>query len=278
VIGLSFHSGGMVDKPLSWVIRHLGELGYDGIEIVCGPQAHIRPAEISESQLQIHREELARAGLRCVAINPYTVKPLVEMEREGGAQAFYERLIDLAVALEAPTVNFLPGRFPGSDAEPWRLLVSTLKPLLHYAGERGVGMTIHNHENMILDTPDKVRLFVEQVQMPNLRTLIDATNFHILGSEIPWAVERLAPTLQHCHVKGVLGRFPFHHFLVPGEPGDEFDFPQLVDAVAAAGYEQYISVETFSWMREDKAAVAHRMMRAVLDERGLSRPRIVNSG
>src|SRR5262245_58638396 len=122
MIGLSFHSGGIVDKPLSWVIRNLGDLGYDGIEIVCGPQAHIRPAEATESQLQIHREELDRAGLQCVAINPYTVKPLVEMERDGGARAFYEQLIDLAVALGAPTVNFLPGRFPGGDAEAWRQL------------------------------------------------------------------------------------------------------------------------------------------------------------
>jgi sugar phosphate isomerase/epimerase len=59
--------------------------------------------------------------------------------------------------------------------------------------------------------------------------------------------------------------FPFHHFLVPGEPGDEFDFESLVGALARAGYDGFISVETFSWMREDKAAVAHAMMRPVLE-------------
>src|SRR5262249_36842107 len=62
VIGISFHSGGMVDKPLPWVIRHLGEIGYDGIEIVCGPQAHIRPDDVTDSQLEVIREELAQAG------------------------------------------------------------------------------------------------------------------------------------------------------------------------------------------------------------------------
>ena len=36
-------------------------------------------------------------------------------------------------------------------------------------------------------------------------------------------------------------------------------------ALAQAGYNGYISVETFSWMREDKAVVARDMMRPVLD-------------
>jgi sugar phosphate isomerase/epimerase len=269
LIGISFHSGGMVDKPLEWLISHLAQIGYDGIEIVCGPEAHVRPQEVTEGQLQLLREELDRSGLRCVAINPYTVKPLVEMEREGGAQVFYRQLIDLAVVLGAPAVNFLPGRFPGSDAECWRALVTALKPLLHYAGERGIGMTIHNHENMILDTPDKVRLIIEEVGMPNLRSLFDATNFHILGSDIPWAVERLAPHLQHCHVKGVIGRFPFHHFLVPGEAGDEFGFRELAASLGKSGYAGYISVETFTWTREDKASIGYEMMRAVLEELGL---------
>jgi len=267
LIGISFHSGGMVDKPLPWLIRHLQQIGYDAIEIVCGPRAHIRPGDATDSQIQVVREELDQAGLKCAAINPYTVKPLIEMQQED-AQPFYRQLIDLAVALGAPTVNFLPGRLPSNDADGWQLLVTALKPLLHYAGERGINMTIHNHENMVLDTPDKVRLVIEQVGMPNLKSLFDATNFHILGAEIPYAVERLAPHLQHCHLKGVIGRFPFHHFLVPGEAGDEFDFPGLVGSLARAGYHGYVSVETFSWMREDKAAVAHAMMQPVLDRLG----------
>src|SRR5438105_2265647 len=244
MIGISFHSGGMVDKPLPWLIRHLRQAGYDAVEIVCGPRAHIRPGEVTESQLEVIREELDQARLKCAAINPYTVKPLIEMEQEEGAQLFYQQLIDLAVALRAPTVNFLPGRVATSDADAWRLLVTALKPLLHYAGERGVNMTIHNHENMFLDTPEKVRLIIEQIGMPNLKSLFDATNFHILGSDMPAAVERLLPYLQHCHLKGVIGMFPFHHFLVPGEPGDEFNFESLAAALARAGYHGFISVET----------------------------------
>ena len=39
MIGISFHSGGLADKPLAWVIEHLSSVGYDAIEIVCGRSA-----------------------------------------------------------------------------------------------------------------------------------------------------------------------------------------------------------------------------------------------
>ena len=33
MIGISFHTGGFVDKPLTWVLEHLAKVGYDGVEI-----------------------------------------------------------------------------------------------------------------------------------------------------------------------------------------------------------------------------------------------------
>jgi sugar phosphate isomerase/epimerase len=260
MIGLSFHTGGFQDKPLAWVARHLAEIGYDGIEIVCGPTAHVRTGEPLEAQLEAAREVLRETGLRVVAINPYGVKPLANYAQDEDAYAFYTRLIDIAAGLGAPTVNFLPGRFPESCAAAWRTLVETVKPLLYYAGERGVGLTVHNHENMVLDTPDKTRLFIEQVGLPNLKSLCDITNYYILGYGIEDAVERLAPWTIHCHLKGVVGRFPFHHFLVPGERGDEFPFEPFAKALAGVGYTGCISAETFSYMREDKARRAYDMM------------------
>src|SRR6476646_5798595 len=100
MIGISFHTGGLVDKPLAWVIGHLAEIGYDGIEIVCGPTAHLRP-EATADELEAVRRFLDPLQLRVAAINPYTVKPLPEMARDSQAdtERFYERLVDIAVAL-----------------------------------------------------------------------------------------------------------------------------------------------------------------------------------
>src|SRR3712207_736788 len=100
MIGLSFHTGGLVDKPPPWVINHLAEIGYDGIEIVCGPTAHIRP-DAPPDELDSVRLLLEQHRLKVAAINPYTVKPLPEMARDSEAETrqFYQRLIDIAVTL-----------------------------------------------------------------------------------------------------------------------------------------------------------------------------------
>jgi len=269
MIGISFHTGGFQDKPFAWVARHLAEIGYDGVEIVCGPTAHIRTGDPLGPQIAAVRDLLEETGLRPVAINPYGVKPLPNYAEDGDVRDFYGRLIHIAAELGAPTVNFLPGRFPGSCAEAWKKIVELVKPLLHEAGERGIGMTIHNHENMVLDTPAKVALIIEQVGLPNLRSLCDITNYYILGEDLEASVARLAPLTIHCHLKGVVGKFPFNHFVVPGESADEFPFDEFASALGRHGYEGCISVETFSYMREDKARIAHAMMAGRLAALGL---------
>ena len=269
MIGISFHSGGMQDKPFAWVAQHLGSLGYDAVEIVCGPTAHIRTSEPLDRQLDAAAEVLAKNGLRAAAINPYGVKALPQYAQEADSYEFYTKLVDIAVALQAPTVNFLPGRFPDSCASAWRKIVEVAKPILHYAGERGVNLTIHNHENMVLDTPDKTRLIIEQVGLPNLKSLCDITNYYILGSDVAAAVERVGALTIHCHLKGVIGKFPFNHFLVPGEPGDEFPFDDFARALGRVGYTGCISVETFSFWREDKAKIAYDMISTRLAALGL---------
>src|SRR5687768_13501397 len=120
MIGISFHTGGFQDKPFAWVARHLAEIGYDAVEIVCGPAAHVRTGEPLEPQLDAVRQLLEETGLKPAAINPYGVKPLPNYAEAADAYAFYSKLVDIAAALGAPTVNFLPGRFPDGCASCWR--------------------------------------------------------------------------------------------------------------------------------------------------------------
>lgn len=271
MIGISYHSGGMADRPLLDVIEHLSDAGYDAVEIVCGPKAHIRPDEITPSQLSEIKAALREKRLSVSAVNPFTVKPLTNMAREGFAEAerFYTRLMELAVELDAPTVNFLTGWVPEGDREGWAALISALKPLTHRAASIGVCMSIHNHEANVVDTSDKVLLLIRHVEADNLKSLCDITNFYILGEDIPTAVRKLGPHLIHCHVKGVLGLYPYNHFLVPGETGDELDFDAFARTLGEVGYSRCISVETFPHMRADKAEVACRMMSRTLTRLGL---------
>lgn len=271
MIGISFHSGGFADRPLPWVLEHLSGIGYDAVEIVCGPEAHIRTGDPIGPQLGEARRLLAKHHLAVSAINPYTLPPMVNLAKEDRARAvaFWSLLMDIAVELRSPNVNFLPGWLPDGDEVAWKLLIDVLKTLAGEAERKGVNLAIHNHEGMIIDSPDKCLLLIEQVGSPNLKVLCDITNFHILGGDVRQAVERVALHIVHCHEKGVRGRYPYAEFIVPGEEGDELDFDSFARALADVGYGRYISVEGFKWQRQDKAQIAYGMMSARLAALGL---------
>ena len=266
MIGISLHTGAFVDKPLPWVIEHLGSLGYDGIEIVCGPSAHIRTGEPLEPQLEQAKRLLEENHLKVAAINPYTHAAMAQSAKEDREEtiAFWSTLMDIAVELGSKNVNFLPGWLPDGDREAWVTLIDVLKPLAARADSMGLNLAIHNHEGQIIDSPDKCLLLIEQVGSPALKVLCDITNFYILGGDVAQAVQRVAPHIVHCHEKGVKGKYPFNEFIVAGEEGDELPVDAFYAALGSIGYSGYVSMEGFHWMRDDKAVVAYNMMSARL--------------
>ena len=69
MIKISFHAGGFIDQPLPWVIEHLAGLGYDAIELMAGPQAHIKTDEVTPESLAELKALLDAQGLVAAAIN-----------------------------------------------------------------------------------------------------------------------------------------------------------------------------------------------------------------
>jgi sugar phosphate isomerase/epimerase len=271
MIGISFHSGGLVDKPLPWVIEHLAETCYDAIELVCGPEAHIRTGDPLEPQLEQAKELLKKHGLVVSTINPYTQPPLVNFAKQDfqGAVDRWSLLIDIAVTMGAPNANFLSGWLPDGDTAAWKLLIDALKALMPYAEEKGINLAIHNHEANIIDSPDKCLRLIEAVGSARLKVLCDITNFYILGGDIKQAIHRVAPHIVHVHLKGAVGKYPYNRFVAPGDEEDEQPFAPLAEALGEIGYDKYISVESFTHLRADKAVVAYKLISEGLRAQGL---------
>ena len=272
MIGISYHAGGMKDLPLKQVVGILAEVGYDAIEMMCGPEAHIPSGRVNSALLKEIRTMTEAHGLKVSVINPFTGKGLyhLALEDKQNATDHYALLQDVAVALGARGVNFLTG-YGGDkgDAFAWRLLVDVLKPICRRAEELGITMHIHNHEATTIDASSKVTLLIEHVGSDALKALNDITNFYHLGEDIAAVTEKLGPLTAHCHVKGVTGMYPYSTFLIPGEEGDELDFRTFAETLGKVGYANYISVETFPHMRMEKARIAYEMMAGTLQELGL---------
>ncbi len=272
MIGLSYHAGGMKDLPLQDVVSILSDVGYDAIEMMCGPEAHIPSGEITDSLLRDVKLMTDDHGLQVSVINPFTGKGLYHLALEDMQTAIdhYAILQDVAVALDAGGVNFLTG-YGGDkgDAYAWKILVDVLKPICQRAEGLGITMNIHNHEANTIDTSSKVLLLIKHVGSNALKVLNDITNFYHLGEDIAEITKKLGPLTAHCHVKGVVGMYPYSTFLIPGEERDELDFKTFAEALGNVGYDKYISVETFPQMRMEKAEIAYQMMATTLKTLGL---------
>ena len=265
---ISFMSQAYFDTPFEEIVPRLAAVGYDGVEPLAGPEGQLKPSELKDSDRRALRALLADHSMEIPVLNPYR-ESMVTMAKDGMARGFYGAIMDLAVDLGTPTVNCLSGFLPDGDREGWEILINFLMELTRYAESIGICLSIHNHEANILDTVEKCTLMIQHVGSPNLKVTFDATNCYLLNGDIPAAVAFLGPHLNHCHLKGITGKYPYTHFLVPGEEGDEMDFNAFAIALGRVGYTGSISVETFQHMRDDKDRVAYEMMSTTLARLGL---------
>ena len=100
MIGISYHAGGMKDLPLHEVITILSDAGYDAIEMMCGPEAHIPSGEVTDNLLKEVKAMTTDHGLKVSVINPFTGKGLYQLAEEDqqGAVNHYALLQDVAVS------------------------------------------------------------------------------------------------------------------------------------------------------------------------------------
>ena len=71
MIGISYHAGGLQNLSLPEVIRMLSETGYDAIEMMCGPEAHIDSNSVTDQELKQVKSMVEDHGLKVAVINPY---------------------------------------------------------------------------------------------------------------------------------------------------------------------------------------------------------------
>ncbi|HEV7216518.1 MAG TPA: sugar phosphate isomerase/epimerase, partial [Chloroflexota bacterium] len=102
-------------------------------------------------------------------------------------------------------------------------------------------------------------------------------HFNVIGLSIEETVPVLAPLSVHTHVKDELGRAPDHQFLIPGE--GEFDYVRYLKAMAATGYDAFITVEVSIMVQRRPeydplaaAAQSYNVLSRAFEEAGLARP------
>jgi sugar phosphate isomerase/epimerase len=143
----------MPERELGDIAAWAGANGYEALEVAAWPEIDSRP--FTASHLKVERfgqadadrtlELLAQHGLTLSALAYYPNNLHPDPEQRRAAHDYVRTCIDAAALLGAPPVGTFIGRDPTKTvAENLREAEAIFRPLVDYAGERGVRLMIEN--------------------------------------------------------------------------------------------------------------------------------------
>ena len=242
---LGFSAWAMAAMPVAEQIALVRDAGYVGIELVSGPGASLDAQKTDAAERRRIRALLDDAGLALPSIAGHANLLEPDPEKREAQLARVRAAIDLAADLAGPegppcVVTMAYGR-PAGYEEVRETVASNMAELARDGESRGVVVALEPHVGQAFDLPEKVAWLIERVGSPFFRLNFDNSHFEVMGRDLAEYVPLLAPLSVHTHVKDQRGVAPDYEFLVPGE--GEFDYARYLTAMAAAGYDGFVTVE-----------------------------------
>ncbi|MBN9434677.1 MAG: sugar phosphate isomerase/epimerase [Bosea sp.] len=243
------------------ILDALKSAGYDGAEIpiFAGDPTHFEKV----------RGWLSEAGLAAtgVGVMPGNGKDAISPDpaERAGALDHLKWLADCTAALGADlvcgplhqTLGRFSGRGPTADEQKW--CVEVHREAAAYAAKAGVAYSIeplNRFECYFLNTAAAAKALVDAVGAPNYGYLYDTFHFHIEEKSQVAAIAATAGRFNHVHISEN----------DRGTPGSgQIDFPTIIKALKASGYDGWMTVEAFGSALPDIAA-ATRVWRPLFDK------------
>lgn len=245
--------------PLEQVCREVAALGYTGLEIAPFTLGE-DPAALPESR----RAELCRAmrneglcfvGLHWLLATPPGLHMTTNNEAvRARTWEYVHKLIDLCADLaickaeyNAVIVIGSPKQRSAADGmtprEATSIFTHELAHTAPHAESRGIKLLVEplspDQTNVVTSLQEAVSI-VKQIGSPAVQTMFDVHNAREEREPHSELIRRYCGYIQHVHVNEMDGR----------EPGTgDYDFESLLQALAAAKYSGWISLEVFDWKR-----------------------------
>jgi sugar phosphate isomerase/epimerase len=242
---LGYSTWGMPTVPLDMALRHLAQVGYDGVEITVIPGWISELSTLDRGERRRIAQMARQYKLAIPAIAAHSSLVETDVGRHAVAMARLKGAIDLAVEWatddQPPVIDTTAGGKPADWPEVVSLVVERTQELCDYAQPRGVTIAIEPHVGSLLNTPQRTVELMQMVNRPNLGLNFDISHFNVMGFSIEESVGLMAPHSVHTHIKDERGVHPNFEFLIPGE--GNFDYVKYLQAMQKAGYSGFISPE-----------------------------------
>ncbi|GAA5213411.1 sugar phosphate isomerase/epimerase family protein [Streptomyces thinghirensis] len=249
-----YGTNGLTDLRLDDALALLADLGYDGVGLTLD-HMHLDPLAddlAARTRRVAHRLDALGLGVTVETGARYVLDPrrkhgpsLLDPDPDDRARRadLLVRAVRVAADLGAHAVHCFSGITPaGTDEDTaWKRLAESLSPVLDAAATEGVPLAVEPEPGHLLATlADFHRLRGTLGDREHLGLTLDIGHCQCLEPLTPAdCVRAAAPWLRHVQIEDM--RRGVHEHLPFGD--GEIDFPPVLDALAATGYQGLTVVE-----------------------------------
>ncbi|WP_406398402.1 sugar phosphate isomerase/epimerase [Streptomyces sp. NBC_00879] len=253
-IRLGYGTNGLTDLRLGDALALLADLGYDGVGLTLDhmhldpltPNLAARTSQVAATLGQLGLDVTVETGARYVLDPRRKHGPsLLDPDPDGRAArtTLLTTAVQVAADLGAHALHCFSGITP-ADTTPdtaWKRLEESLTPVLEAAADAGVALAIEPEPGHLLATlADFHRLRGILGDPEPLGLTLDIGHCQCLEPATPAdCVRDAAPWLRHVQIEDM--RRGVHEHLPFGD--GEIDFPPVLEALAATGYQGLTVVE-----------------------------------
>ena len=231
--------------------RKAKALGFDAVEIFPPSADALNPNQL-RTLLADHGLALAAMGTGAGLVKERLHLTLPDAGARGRARAFIRSIIDFAGPFSAPAViGSMQGRFgDGVDhATATAFLQEALEELAAHAAQYNVPLLfepLNRYETNMVNTVEAGLRLLRTLTTKNVRLLADLFHMNIEEANVPESIRASAGQIGHLHFVDSNRR--------PAGLG-HLEYPPIVAALQAVGYDGFASAEALPYPDSDAAAL-----------------------
>lgn len=270
-----FSTNAFREYSLGEAIDVLADAGYDGVELLFD-EPHLYPPTATDDAIGAVRDRVDDRGVAISNCNAFMLTAIEDFHHPSFVEPdadYRQRRIDytcdalrVAAALDVPHVSIEPGGpIPEDRSRTWALdtFEASLREVVPVAEDAGVDLLVEPEPDLLLETAEEFRSFVNRLDSDRVGCNFDAGHFFCVEEDPAALVEELAGYTAHYHLEDIPADRSHEHTQL----GDgALDVDGFLSAVEDSGYDGFVTVELYPY--EETAAETARDALAYLRERG----------
>lgn len=253
-------------RPHRAVLDLVAALGVEAVDLfLAGNRSIVRPEDVRDDVAGAAARIAADVGAAGLTVSDVFVLPWTDLEtmapnhpdarERERSRALFHDMLELAVRLEAPGLTILPGIEWPDDPDSFARAAEELGWRAEQARREGLRFSVEPHVGSVVPTPELARSLATAA--PGVELTLDYSHFVRQGLPEEDA-DVLIPVTRHVHVRGASGRR-----VQESIRENTLDFERIVGALAAGGYDGYLTLE-YVWLEWEHCNECDNLAESIL--------------